>query len=328
MRLEFQKSIASSQFTLPVVSILGFLLWVLLPVSQSDSFVSVDYGLWHLIPSSVVTGKTGMYVAIGMSALIVYLIAELTNTFVLLRISSRMLSSTMAFLLGGILCLHTIQPGHVLSVFYLLTLISIFYTYQMPMPVSSFLAYLFLSLSSLIFPKIVLLVPMFWICQIYLRAFSARCFVASLFGLLVPYWFFLGLSVYSEGSLESFLNISRNIVDLHMPQYASLSLKDILIFSFITLFFISGMVDFYINSYLDKTRSRAYYNMLIGVGFVLMIAIVLQPQYFHTILPLYLINTSFVGGHFIALTYNKLSHIYCLVMLALYVALLASQILL
>lgn len=328
MRLEFQKNIASSQFTLPVVSILGFLLWVLLPVLQNGSFTSVDYGLWHLIPAVAVTGKIGMYAAIGVSALIVYLIAELTNTFVLLRISSRMLSSTMAFLMGGILCLHSIQPGHVLSVFYLLTLIAIFYTYQMPMPVSSFLAYLFLSISSLIFPKIVLLVPIFWICQMYLRAFSLRCFVASLFGLLVPYWFFFGLSVYSEGSLESFLNICRSIIDLHIPQYASLPMKDIMIFAFVTLFFISGVIDFHLNSFLDKTRSRAYYNMLIGVGFVLMIAIVLQPQYFHTILPLYMINTSFIGGHFIALTYNKISHIYCLVMIALYVALLIAQILL
>lgn len=327
MRLEFQKNIASSQFTLPVVSILGLILWMLLPVSQSDAFDNMDYGLWGLIPSIVWTGNIGMYVAIGLSALCVYLIAELTNTFVLLRISSRMLSSTMAVFLAGVLCLHLIQPGHIIGIFYLLSLIALFYTYQMPMPVPSFLLHLCLSVASLLFPKLLYFTPVLWAVQMYLRAFTLRSLIASIMGLLVPYWLFLGISLCHEGGFDMFIGICQNIIDIKMPAYASLKLVDILIFAFISVFFISGTVDFFINSFLDKTRTRSYFNSLITLGFVTMIFIILQPQYFHTLLPLYLINASFVGGHFIALTYNKLSHIYCLVMLSLYIALIGYQVL-
>jgi len=328
MRLEFQKNIASSQFTLPFVSIIAILLWVLLPTAHQGLFDINQHGLWSLLPAFVTSGSVGKYVAMGLSALGVYLIAELTNSNILLRISSRMLSSTLALFLGIILCLHSVAPGHVVMIMTILSFFAFFTTYQLPHPVPTFLTYLFLSVGSLVFPKLLYLIPVYWGCQMYLRSLSLRCFIASLFGVLVPYWLFLGVATYMDGGLPIFVDVCKQLVDLKMPDYSSVQLIDILIFAFVIQFFVLGAINFYANSYLDKTRTRIVYKVIITHAIFLIIFIALQPQLYHTLLPLLLVDSSLVGGHFIALTYNKFSHIYCLVCFALTIALLIAQILL
>lgn len=326
MRLEFLKNISNSQFTLPVVSILGLLLWLLLPTAHTGVIDLQEHGLWALLPSVLSQGTTGKLLGLVSAALVVYLIAELTNTFVLLRISSRMLSSSMAALLSCILCLHNFQPGHLTMLMVVMSFFALFYTYQTAHPVATYLSFLALSVASLFFPKLLLLVPVYWGCMAYLRSLSLRTFMASLFGVIVPYWFFLCVSLYVEDGLQVFLTTCKDIIAFEMPMYVELEKTDIMIFIFVFIYFLAGVINFATHSFLDKTRTRIIFKTVIAHGFALVLFLLLQPQYFHTLLPLLLIDASLVGGHFIALTYNKISHIYTLVMLTLLFALIIAQI--
>lgn len=327
MRLEFQKKIASSQFTLPLLSIVAIILWFLLPSTHTSEFDSVANGLWTYIPRVVTVGDVGTYVGMAFAALCVYLVAELTNTYVLLRISSRMLSSTLALFLGTILCMHTFQPAHIVALCSVLSFFSLFSTYQMPLPLPSFITYMFISVGSLVFPKLLLIVPVYWVVQIYLRSLSMRCWLASVFGTLVPYWFLLVISLYLTGDLNLFVSTCSEIVHFSLPNYSALNISDVFIFGFVVLFFVFGAINFFMTSYLDKTRTRILFKTIIFHGLLMVLLIILQAQYFHSLLPLLLIDAALVGGHFIALTYNRFSHLYCIAMLLILIELVVFQVL-
>lgn len=328
MQLEFQKKIASGQFTLHFVSILSLILWISLPMAEHQDSAAGEFGLWRFV-SAYFSGNTiRQCLAMGLSALTVYLIAELTNTNVLLRISSRMLSSLYAYFLGIIMCLHILEPGHVVVIFSLLSFFTLFATYQSPSPVLTFLTYLSLSVGSLFFPKILWLIPTYWISQGDMRSWSARCLLASVFGAILPYWLFFAIASCYEGGVELFVATCSQMVDFKMPDYSSFRLVDVLLMTYLFIFFAVGFINFRLSSYLDKTRVRILYNIISAHALVMFLFLLLMPHCFHNILPLCLVDVAIVGGHYVSLTYNKFSHIYCLVMLALSIALVVAQIIL
>lgn len=326
MHLEFQKNIASSQFTLPIVSIIVILIWAFVPVSEVQSLDVQSHGLWSFVPAVAREGRIGMLVSLGMSALSVYLLAELTNSNVLLRISSRMLSSSLAVLLGVAVYLHALHPGHWVMFFALLSFFPLFATYQMPLPVPTMLAYMCLSIASFAFPQLLYLVPVYWIIQIYLRSFSLRCFLASFFGVLLPYWFMFGVMVNFDNGIQDFVNVCLQIADVKMPVYSGLHLNTILVFSLIVILFLTGSINFMLTSFRDKTRVRVLYNLVFWHGISIVLFILLQPQNAETLLPLLIVDASIMYGHFIALTYNRFAYIYGLVAFALMIILLCLQI--
>ncbi len=317
LKLEFQKQIANSQFTLPVVCVMGFVLWFALAQDAPCQFVEgaeegmvARHGIWSFVPSYLSEGMLGNSLGAVASALAIYLMAELNNTHVLLRVSSRMLSSMLALLTTMYFCFHTFQPGNVIALLVLAAFFMLFSSYQQPLPILSFSVFLTLSVASLICPQLLYVVPVYWVLLGYLRAFSFRCVLASLMGLMLPYWFYAGVSVCTD-SFDVFLTHVNAIADFEWFDYCLLDIKHVVAFAFVFVLFVSGAVDFYRNSFLDKTRTRVIYNAVIihGIGMVLLVC--LQPQHFHDFMPILLVDTAIVYGHFVTLTHTLFTHIYC-----------------
>lgn len=323
MRLNFQKSIASSQATLPVVGVMAFVLWFVLPVTPHPSFFSdADYGLWRYVPVFLQEGYWSVGISLFCAFLAIYFMAELNNANVLLRVSSRMLSSMLAILLVFAVGCHGNQPGNVVMVLSLLSFFPLFATYQLPSPLLSFITYLILSSASLVFPKLLWMLPVYWSIQGSLRAFTLRCFMASLLASLLPYWFYGGIA-FLTGSVPVFVEHVLKVTEFQWFDYSLLDMREVLVYTFVALLFISGTIDFYVHQYLDKTRTRLYYKSLIMYGIYVLIFIAVQPQYFWTLLPLLLLSTAVIFGHFFTLTHTRFSHIYCLVLMVLALAVMA-----
>ena len=321
MKLSFQKSIASSQVTLPIVAAVVFILWFLLPTANTQL---PDYGLWRHVPSFLQEGNWALGIGAICAALAVYLMAELNNANVLLRVNSRMLSSMLVLLLGLAVMCHRFQPGCVLMLLSLISFFPLFATYQQPNPLLTFVTYLLVSVASLVFPQLLWLVPVYWFIQGYFRAFSLRCCIASLLAVMVPYWFYGGIAVLTA-SLPDFLDHCQEVISFQVYDYTQLNLRDLILYAFILLLHLTGAIDFYIHQFMDKTRTRIIYNVLIVYGIVIAIWIGIQPQYFATLLPLLLISTSIVFGHFFTLTHTRFTHIYCIVLMVLAVAVFVAQ---
>ena len=326
---------------LPLVGVVALLLWFFLPttprpdspwsfalpcyssIAQAD-FSGVDYGLWQHVPSFLQQGYWTLILSALCAALAVYLMAELNNANVLLRVSSRMLSSMLAILLAFAILCHRFQPGSVVMLLSLLSFFPLFATYQMPHPMPTFVAYLLLSVASLIFPKLLWMVPAYWGLQIYLRAFSFRCLVASLLAILLPYWFYGGIAVITS-SLPDLVAHARAVIDFQWYGYATLNRNDLLTFAFVLLLFLSGTIDFYLHSFLDKTRTRILHHVIILHGLFVTLLQCLMPQYVSIFLPLLLVDAAILFGHFFTLTHTRFSHLYNLFLLALALLVVAAQ---
>lgn len=325
MKLDFQKQIATSQMTLPVMSVLMLALWFVLPSRSADiDYLSADYGLWSVLPHFSKGSFWDLSLSACIGALSIYFLAELNNANMLLRIGSRMLASMLASMLVITVSLRHFQPGSFLLLFSLLSYFPLFSTYQNPNPVSAYSAYSLLSLASLVFPKLLWLVPVYWMLQIILRAFTLRCFVASLLAVVQPYLFY-GAVALLTGGIPRFMQHLTAVYTFRWFDYASFTPVEVTVFSFLVLLFVSGSIDFFINRFKEKTRVRFLYNVLIIHGVAIILFILLQPHLFETILPLLLIDTAILFGHFFALTYTRFSHIYCLVLLLLAVAVVVVQ---
>ena len=325
VKLSFQKNIASNQATLPILAVMVFVFWfVFSPQQQSFSFSTSDYGVWKYMPSFLQEGYLALGLGAVCAALAVYLMAELNNANVLLRVNSRMLSSMLAILLGLAVVCHRFQPGGMVMFLSLMSFFPLFSSYQQPTPFLTFITYLLVSMASLVFPKLLWLIPVYWSIQGYFRAFSFRCFIASILAVLVPYWFYGGIAMLAD-SLSDFLMHCQEVVSFQKYDYTLLDVRNLILYSFILLLFVTGVIDFRIHRFMDKTRTRIIYNALINYGLFIAVWIAVQPQYFSTLLPLLLIPTSIVFGHFFTLTHTKFSHIYCLVLLVMAVAVLVVQ---
>ena len=325
MKLIFQRNIAKSQATLPVVGVIALVLWFVLPTSHLSPLASLSScGLWCWVPPFLQEGYWGLSISLFCAALAVYIMAELNNAYVLLRVSSRMLSSTLALLLALVVSFHRFQPGSLLLLFYLLSLFPLFASYQMPSPLFSFLTHLMAATSSLVFPMLLWTIPLYWIAQAHFRTLTWRCFIASLLGILVPYWLYGGVAIITD-SLNRFVAHVSVVAHFQWADYTQLNLCDVLVFVFVLVLFVSGTIDYFINRFYDKTRVRLSFNMVVihGIGMILFIA--LQPQYVQHLLPLLLIDTAMVFGHFFTLTHTKFTHIYSLILLVLALALVAIQ---
>lgn len=313
MNNEVQRTVATGKFTLPVVCIISALLWMIVSEIPFLSDTPLPYDgtgtLWETVPEALTRGMTGKAAGLALTAVAVYMTAELNNINVLLRVSSRLISSLLAVLCTISTFAHSLQPAHVVLVLTVVSYFAIFATYQNPDPVPTYLAYLSLGLSSLAFPKMALLCPVVWMVQANFRSLTPRTLCASLLGLATPYWFFASAS-FITGNFGLFLSHVADMTAFDIPDYSTLSAKQIAVYALALTMFVIGVVDFYQNSYLDKTRTRLIYSAVIFMGFVSFALPALVPGGFNTLLAPALINTSIVAGHNLALTYNKFTLVY------------------
>ena len=325
VRLNFQKSITDSQLTLPVVYGLVILLWFLTPpVQTSASFSTTDYGLWRHLPLVLQQGYWSLGISALCASLAVHSMAELNNANVLLRVGSRMLSTTLAFLLGLVVICHLFQPGMLVMLFSWLSFFPLFSSYQTPSPFFSFLTYLQISVASLVFPKLLWIVPFYWLIQGYLRSFTLRCLLASFLATMLPYWFYGGIALMMESTGE-FLSHLQEMVSFQWYDYTQLDMRELAVFLLVILLFLTGSIDFYLHRYLDKTRTRIFFGALVQYGLIIAIWIGIQPQYFTTLLPVLLLPTAILFGHFFTFTHTRFSHILCIILLVLSLVVLALQ---
>ena len=301
--MQFLEPISNSKYTLPVVSGVCILLWFMFRGESS----------WELFLGGLL-----------VSSLMIYLIAELNNRNALLRNGSRMHSSMTVLLITVFVQLHVFSYAHLMMIFVVITIHLLCRTTLVKSPVLSFLIYLILSVISMFYLKILFLVPVYWICQIYMRSMSYKCFIASLLALVTPYWLLLGYLVYRE-DYQVITDGFSNLL-FPAPDYGSVTLVRLVQFIYILLVLAVGIVDYYHNKYKDKSKIRIIYVSVILQTFFFLLLLLLQPQDFYIILPLLIVYASILGGHFFALTYTKYSHISSLVFLALSVLVLAFSV--
>ncbi len=274
------------------------------------------------------SGVLSAVLAFAVSVVAVYFMAELNNTFVLLRVSSRMLGSLLAVLLTLSGFLHTLHPAHVVLLLVLFSYFPLFTSYQQQGSMAYiFVVYMLISVASLAFSKLLLIVPFYWLAQALLRSFTPRTLAASLIGVIVPYWIVFSFAYVNDCLSEIFSHFIEGFA-FSLPDYSAWTLQQALTALFVLLLAVVGTVDFYMYGNKDKTRTRVYLNVVVIMSVVSFIMLAWESAHFVVLFPLVLINTSILAGHQLAQSYSRFNNIYAMVVCVLVVALIVLEVLL
>lgn len=283
----FQRTLAQGRFTLALMTLFAAVAWLVLPPPFS----------WQLVGGLLA------------SAVSLYLLAELNNAFVLLRINSRMISGTLALLLAPAVMLHELQAAHLILLCSVVAYFPLLAAYQRPRATTFvYLAFLVIGISSVPFPQLLHFLPICWISLFVLRAWSLKAWVASLLGILTP-WCFLLTWAYCADQMPLFSERFTSLMRIDRPDFAAWSVLHFVVAGITLLHFLVGAIDFLLTKHLDKTRTRYHYYTALLHGAMAFAWLLLQPQYFPFIIPLCMTNAAMLSGHFAALSYGKIQNI-------------------
>lgn len=294
----FQSKIAESRLTLPFTEAYGGVVFL--------TYGLVEKQLWIQFASLI---------------LCTLLMVEMNNRNTLIRIYSRMVSCSFIVLtVMANFQFVTLLPAVVqccLCAFYVL----LFRAYQDKLATGwIFYAFACIGAASTVFVHILYYVPLFWILMIFnIMAFSHKTFWASLLGLSVPYWFLGGYHLYM-GDTESLVGHWMELTRFQpLFDYGMVTCQQAVTFVFIVLLALTGSIHFLRNSFRDKIRTRLLYELFMAVDICSIVFLLLQPQHYDGLLPVIIINTAPLIGHYLALTRTKITNIsfFVIVILAL-----------
>lgn len=287
-RSSFRLTVTTGTFTLPVMAVLTFIIWMVPAPS--------DWRLW-----------AGLAMA-GATAAVVM---ELNNRFTLLRVRSRMISCTYLLLL--LLCpqLHPWIPASVLSLCTALSYAALFPSYQDSRAVGHvYHAFLFAGIASLFFPYALILALLLYVSMlVQLRNLTWRTFTAGLLGLLTPYWIYAVWALLQgrivEVALEWWANATPRI-----PDYSGIAQAQWLTLGTIGFFALLAMAHLFRTAYNDKIRTRMLYYLIAMQEAAVAAGFLALPDRFDELLRLFVLNSAFLIAHYYTIGKGRFFHIW------------------
>ena len=255
--------------------------------------------------------QKGMWPQFGCFALSTYAMLMLNSTNALIRIYSRMVSSTFLALSCMACFLFPSVAGAISQLFFTATYLILFFTYQdKEAPGFTFYAFLCFGLSTLASVHFLFLLPLMWLLMLTnLQSLSLRNFFASLFGVAAPYWIAACWGFFQK-DLSFFSDHFMPLNDFSTPfDLSILDSSQKITFAFIVGMAIISTLHFWHNSSFDKYRTRQLYSLFIRVDLVVFFLIFLQPQHYDHLIRLAIINTAPLIAHFFALSNSKWTNI-------------------
>lgn len=260
----------------------------------------------------------GIWAQLALTAIATLLMVELNNRNSLIRIYSRMVSCS--FLVMTMMTPHKIESidGCIVSMCFVAFYLALCNAYQDKKATGYVLwAFAAIGVASIVWIQILLFIPVLWVLTATnILAMSLRTFVASILGVIMPYWFLSAFYIYI-GDIMPIVDHIATIANFEpLFIYKNCSINDFLPLCFIILLAITGSIHFLRTSYKDKIRTRMIYEMFITMTVATIVLIILQPQHANIATHLLIISTAPLIGHFLALTSTKITNIASLAIMA------------
>ena len=286
---QLQKIVAESRLTFPVTVLYGLLLCLIGGVIQHQ---------W--------------WIQLACYILATYLMILLNNFHALIRIYSRAITSAFIILSGVACFIFPSLEGSFITVGIVASLLTLFTTYQNREATGwIYYTFLFLGVASVANIHFLVFIPIYWIMMIFINSLSLRTFIASLFGLLTPYWILIAVVLFFyKDNLTPFTGLFQPLTEVtFFNAYGNIPLSHYLTYAFLVILAFTGIIHFLRKSYNDKIRTRQFYYSIIFFDIVVLVLLALFPQYYDLLFRPAIILTSPLIGHFIALTRTKITNI-------------------
>ena len=279
-----QNHIAESRIALPVTAVFALVVWIACGLFAQ---------MWW-----------AQFACFALSA---YLMVVMNNYHALIRIYSRMVSCS--FLVLSCVACHLFPDvkGSIVQLCVIASYMLLFSSYQDKRSSGyMYYAFLFLGLASCVFVQTFFFVPLLWLLiTIYLNAMSWRTFLASLLGLLTPYWIAIPLMYYMQGNADMLMAHFAEMTHFQAFGSYSMTIQMLLTAGIVIVLAIIGISHYWRTSHNDKIRIRQLYGFFIVMTIFTTLSMLLQPQHGHVLTRLMIINTAPLIGHFFALTHTK-----------------------
>ena len=210
-----QNKIAASRFSLPVTATLAALVWVAVGFIMDN--------IWAQFAFTIIS---------------TLLMVELNNRNSLMRTYSRMVSCSFLVLITMASLPNPSMKASIVTMCFIAFTLIIWNCYQDRHAAGwAFYAYFCIGLASLVFIQVIYYLPILWLCMIFFsNCFSARTFLASLIGVIAPYWFVSGYFAYTD-NLQALSDHFTAIIDyqelfdysqitLHHAEHCNLGIYD------------------------------------------------------------------------------------------------------
>ena len=286
---QLQKIVAGSRLTLPATALYGLAIW----------FISgaIQHQWWIQLVCYVLS---------------TYLMVQLNNFNALIRVYSRAITSAFIIFSCVACFIFPSLEGGIATLGLIASLLTLFVTYQNREATGwIYYTFLILGLASLAKVHLLVFIPIYWIIMIFLSSLGLRTFIASVLGLLTPYW--IGIAavlVHYKGDFSPFTSHFQPLADItFFTAYDSIPLSHYLTYAFLVILTVTGIIHFLRTSYNDKIRTRQLYYSIMFFNIVVLVLLPLFPQHYDLLFRPAIILTSPLIGHFIALTHTKVTNI-------------------
>ena len=297
------------------MSLFGLLVWL----------ASGMFRPFYVLESSGLTG--GAWVQLTCLVLSAALMVVLNNSNALLRVYSRTVSSSYILLSCAACFLFNSTSGSIVSLCVIASCLCAFRTFQDKEATGwTLYSFLCIGMASLVFPLVLVYVPFFWLfMKVQINSLSWRTFMASLLGLLTPYWFALAYFLIKHTSVESITTwwtAFTERLQLYFPlphtfELSAFTVNQTITYIFVTLLLFTGIIHYWRDSINDKIRTRQLYGCFIILGIVTAVLIPLMPTCYDGLFQILIISTSPLIAHFVTLTHTKVTNVAFHVILAL-----------
>ncbi|MBQ0049590.1 MAG: hypothetical protein KBT12_05070 [Bacteroidales bacterium] len=284
-RDRLQNYISGSVFTLPLCTLCCVALWWL--SSDDDDWWERGGGLLLVAATT-------------------YVLVELNNRNILLRIRTRLVSSTWLLSAAAIPLVHRWTPQLTSAFSLAASYYLLFCTFQKHRcQTTTFHWALMVGIGSIFVPQMIVCLPLFLCYQTtFLRSMSWRTFCAAIVGCLLPLslWSVWWLSHNDHATLLNWVN---QITALHLIDsdlYPLLTLQQGCSWLLLSLLGLLGMLHYLSTSYDDRIQVRMMFYILCSQFVVIELYVGLQPDHLDTMLPMLMVTASPLIAHFFALT--------------------------
>ena len=302
----FQNKVAASRYSLPITAILATVAWV------AVGFMS--HNIWAEFAFTIIS---------------TLLMVQLNNQNSLMRTYSRMVSCSFLVLITMASLPTPSFRASIVTMCFIAFYLIVWNTYQDRQASGwTFYAFFCIGLASTIFIQVLYFMPLCWLMMlVFTNSFSLRTFVASLIGIVTPYWFMV-IYYAIEQDIDGLLTHLMGFIDYQeLFDYSGITIHQIVNILYILILGIIGSVHFLHTSYADKIRTRMIYESLIMMNFVTFAFLILQPQHQDELTGIMIVNTAPLIAHYITFTRGKASNISFIAMIVLVLVLLLYNVL-
>jgi hypothetical protein len=235
----------------------------------------------------------------------------LNNTFSLLRIRSRMVSTTFILLTSAVPFLFGSMHSGLIYVCFLIALHLLFRSYQDSQATGTlYYAFLCIGIASLTDIHILLFTPVVWIlCATQLQSLSWSTWAASLLGLLTPYWIVLPWIVYQRNWALVDTYFSAITQATTFKDYAPLPASVIAVICFTAVLVLISLFHFRQKGYEDRIRTRQFFGFFFIIYLLSTLVLMVRPARLDVITPLIFVSASPIIAHLFATTSSKATNI-------------------